>query len=323
METSNIHYAKRPSMSTSHRYLFHLINASVPDLAETTFGQKHFFKLQNYFLGEIEANIANYWDYFERSLFKKGCNVSIVSEELLWELGKFRAESRSSMINILASHLHKVVKPEQVTIIVALRHHTEWLESWHNQMVKDQGNQLKISPFLEKEILLDSLNYSKYLDDWLNAFPSAVFKVVDFKQSLVNSRPIGINFLDIANLSEYLIPSSLLNMYYPDKMQESIHPMLHAYIMRNKPTINDLSIYKEQLKKADLYIRAMLVILGIDYEYTIMNKSLIKKCDNLCKIDDLTKFNIQNLKSSIHRKKTVPSKLPHEIISPMKEKFFN
>ena len=106
-------------------------------------------------------------------------------------------------------------------------------------------------------------------------------------------------------------------------MQESIHPMLHAYIMRNKPTINDLSIYKEQLKKADLYIRAMLVILGIDYEYTIMNKSLIKKCDNLCKIDDLTKFNIQNLKSSIHRKKTVPSKLPHEIISPMKEKFFN
>ena len=194
METSNIHYAKRPSMSTSHRYLFHLINASVPDLAETTFGQKHFFKLQNY------------WDYFERSLFKKGCNVSIVSEELLWELGKFRAESRSSMINILASHLHKVVKPEQVTIIVALRHHTEWLESWHNHMVKVEGNQLKISPFLEKEILLDSLNYSKYLDDWLNAFPSAVFKVVDFKQSLVNSRPIGINFLDIANLSEYVLP---------------------------------------------------------------------------------------------------------------------
>ena len=323
MERSGIHYVKRPLMSTSHRYLFHLINASVPDLADTTFGKKHFQKLQSYLPEIVEPSIDKYWDYFEKNIFKIGCNISIISEELLWELGKFRSQSRSSMLRIFASHLHNIVKPEQLTIVVALRHHTEWLESWHNQMIKDQGNQLKISPFFEKEILLNSFNYSKYLDDWLKAFPKAIFKVVDFKTSLVNARPIGINFLDIAKLTENLIPSSLINMYYPEKMQESIHPILHAYIMRNKPAINDLSIYKERLKKADLYIRAMLVVLGIDYEYTVMNKAIIEKCDLLSKKDNLIKFNVNNLKSSIHRKKLVPGKLHDEIITSMKEKFFN
>ena len=231
LEKSKIYYAQRPGRSPSHRYLFHLLCASISKLEVVTFivTTRRFLK----FFEEFNfTRLEHYWEYFADGLFRDECNISILSEELLWELGKFKVERefKLELIKTLADALYQFVDPQEITIVVALRHHAEWLESWHNQMVKDQGNQTNIKPFFQRELEWGSFNYAENLNDWLHIFPKANFKVLDFKRSLVTSRPIGITFLQEAGILNCLTLDSLVNFIYPAPLQESIHPLLHAYI---------------------------------------------------------------------------------------------
>ena len=57
LEKSNICYALCPGQSTSHRYLFHLINATSINPRETDFGKKQFFNLKSFFPDENFTDI--------------------------------------------------------------------------------------------------------------------------------------------------------------------------------------------------------------------------------------------------------------------------
>lgn len=321
LERSNIYYARRPDQATSHRYLFHLINASIPKLSNTDLGRRHFLMLKEAFRDNSWDHIDEYWKYFKDNLFQGSCNISIISEELLWELGRFEHASKQDMIKLLAQQLHQVVLPENITIIAAVRHHAEWLESWHNQMVKDQGNQIKIRPFLEREISHGSLRYRQNLCDWLSCFPKARFRVVDFKTSLVTARPIGIMFLQESGLLDCLSLESMVNLVYPERLQESIHPLLHAYIIRNKPPISDLLQYKAALKKANYFIGAMTKVLDLNYSYTMITPPILKICTDIYSKDDLSDFGVAELKCSLQKRRQVPKVIPIEILEYLNKIF--
>ena len=312
LEQSKIFYSQRPGQSPSHRYLFHLLCASISKLDGTRFHHHHTTILKKIFEGYKFTSLEQYWGYFLDSLFKDECNISIISEELLWELGKFNVEReyKLDMIKTLADALHQFVNPQQITIIVALRNHAEWLESWHNQMVKDQGNQTNIKPFFQKELKWGSFDYAKNLNDWLKIFPNANFRVLDFKSSLVSSRPIGITFLQGAGLLNYLKLESVVNFIYPAPLQESIHPLLHAYIIRNKPSFDSLHDYKRRLKKANNFVNLSAELNAYDHSYTLINPQTLKACEAIYAKDNLESFGIKELRSSIDQKIQIPKTLP-------------
>lgn len=323
LEQSNIYYARRPGQSPSHRYLFHLLCASISKLEGSDFHCHHMTILKKLFEDYNFTSIEQYWGYFSDGLFRDECNISILSEELLWELGKFKVEREFKLeaIKALADTLHKSVNPQDITIIVALRHHAEWLESWHNQMVKDQGNQTNIKPFFQRELKWGSFNYAKNLNDWLKIFPKANFKVLDFKRSLVNPRPIGINFLREAGLLNCIKLESVVNFIYPAPLQESIHPILHAYIIRNKPTFDSLHAYKQKLKKANKMVGLLVQLNNLERSYTLINPLIMKSCSDLYTNDPLETFGIQELKSNLAKKIQVPKILPKAITDPLGEVF--
>jgi len=321
---SKICYAKRPGQSPSHRYLFHLICASAPKLEGSDFHHRHKTKLEQQFEAHKFTSIDQYWSYFADSLFRDECNISIISEELLWELlGKFQVEHHFNleMMQILADTLHQFVDPQDITIVAVLRHHAEWLESWHNQMVKDQGNQTKIKPFLDKELKLGSLNYSQNLNNWLQVFPKASFKVVDFKASLVSSRPIGITFLKQAGLLDCLKLETVINFIYPAPLQESIHPLLHAYIIRNKPSFDSLYDYTQKLNKANKMVSLLVQLNNLDRSYTLINQTIMKICSDIHASDPLEMFGIQELKTNLAMKVAIPKTLPEVITEPLNNVF--
>ena len=317
LEQSNINYAKRPSRCISHRYLFHLICASIPKLQGSDFCKKHFTILTNLFDNYQFQTIEEYWQYFKDSLYKDNCNVSLLSEELLWEIGKFEQEFKREMIKVLANKIDQIIKPEDITILVALRHHAEWLESWHNQMVKDQGNQIKIKPFLESEIKLGSFDYTKNLNDWRDIFPKATIKVIDFKTTLVTPRPIGIRFLEEANLIDSLNINSIINLIHPQPLQESIHPFLQAYIIRSQPIIKSLDEYKIKIKRANQVITCLIKLMDIDRPYTLIRPSLLEICKESYANERLKDFGVHELKEGINKKSIVPKALPREIVEKL------
>ena len=225
------------------------------------------------------------------------------------------------MIKILADALHQFVNPQQITIIVALRHHAEWLESWHNQMVKDQGNQTNIKPFFQRELSRGAFDYAKNLNDWLQIFPKANFKVLDFKKSLVTSRPIGITFLQEAGLLNCLTLDSFVNFIYPAPLQESIHPLLHAFIIRNKPTFDSLHDYKKKLRTANKMVGLLVQLNDLDRSYTLINSSILQICSEIHASDPLETFGIQELRSSLATKVQVPKILPKTITEALADVF--
>ncbi len=315
LELSGIYYARRPNAWTSHRYLFYLINSCVDNLTDASFKERHALRLREYWKNSTELKTTDeYWDFFKGNLVNDSCNISIVSEELLWELGKFEHLAKKDMIQLLANHLHQIFKPKNITIVAALRHHSEWLESWHNQMVKDQGNQMNILPFFEQEQAYGSLNYSNNLNDWLDIFPEANLRVVDFKKSLISNRPIGIMFLDILGLLDKIERKSFKLMTYPERLQEAIHPMLQAYIIRKKPNIDNIKQYKQKIRIANKMTQPILMHNGIDYAYTVLNKNILKKCDEISKLDHTEHLNLPLLSSNIRKKRTIPRLLPQQIV---------
>ena len=313
LEASDIYYTQRPARYTSHRYLFHLINSSIPEIQGTPFRDKHVSILKQQFDGIYGENIDAYWKYFKCNLFKNSCDVSIISEELLWELGKFEHSLKEDMIQMFASHLQEVVSPENIQIFVALRHHAEWLESWHNQMVKDQFNQMKILPFFKREINYQSFDYLNNLLVWKKYFPRARFKVIDFKKSLVSNRPIGIIFLEQLGLLNKLSKQSFQAMIYPDRLQEAIHPMVHAYMIRYKPKIVNQIQYKQSIKLASYMVQGILNMHGLNKPFTILSPKVIERCNQLSSSDSLTQFGLTSLVNSLHKKRQIPLLFPEEI----------
>jgi len=321
LELSGIYYSKRPYHSISHRYLFHLASLSARKNPASTEAIRHRNRLREIFRAKESPKTEDLWAYFNKSLLKESCNVSILSEELFWESSLMSGSDPINIISRLSDDLHRIFPPQNITFLVALRHHGEWFESWHNQMVKDQANQFKVARFFKGELSRGAFTYRKKIDVWREAFPQAKIKVVDFNTQLVSPQPIGLRFLEAAGLSDHLSKQSLLRMVYPERVQESIHPILHAFLIRKKPLIHSRHIYKTRIQEADKVIRAKLFELGTKDSFTVLNPSIINKCHLLHDSDHLSSFGIEQLEHYFDLKKRVPRVLEPEITTYLDNKF--
>ena len=321
LELSGIYYSKRPYNSISHRYLFHLASLSAWKNPTSTQAIRHRNRLKEIFQTKESPKAEDLWTYFNENLLKKSCNISILSEELFWESSLISDSSSMHITSKLSDVLHRVFPPQNITLLVALRHHGEWLESWHNQMVKDQANQFKVARFFKSTLSRDALAYRKKIDAWKEVFPQAKIKVIDFNTQLVSPQPIGLRFLEEAGLTDHLSKQSLLRMVYPERVQESIHPILPAFLIREKPLIHSRHIYKTRIQEADKVIRAKLFELGTKDSFTVLSPSVINECHLLHDSDHLSLFGIDQLEHYFDLKKRVPRVLEPEITTYLDNKF--
>ena len=125
LELSGIYYSKRPYNSISHRYLFHLASLSARKNPASTEAIRHRNRLREIFRAKESPKIEDLWAYFNESLLKESCNVSILSEELFWECSMPEVSSRMRTIFQLSRVVSRIFYPSNITFVTALKYHAE------------------------------------------------------------------------------------------------------------------------------------------------------------------------------------------------------
>lgn len=320
LRESGIDFVDAPAFQISHRYLFHLINAEV---CQRQAQRHHHCDRLSKFLTDPnlvqwdhenpEALIEYFWKFFYESL-QSTCNIMIISEELLWHIGEFETHQRTRALTCLRDKLQPILEDRRLIITAVLRHQSEWLESWHNQMVKDQGNQQALAVFLNKQEGSDSLRFRQILNDWTIVFPNATLKVIDFRGGIVSAYPLGIMFFRSFGFLDHLTKDTLQNLIHPKSLQESIHPFLHAYLIRRKPLIGEMTSYKKAIRKANAMTKLILEEIDLTKSYTLLTPEIQDRCIKLYDGDDLESFGLSQLHNSGSDKIQVPKKLPKRIL---------
>ena len=320
LRESDIDFADAPACHMSHRYLFHLINAEVGQLKAQR--HHHCDRLSKFLIDpnlvqwdhdNPEALIKYFWNFFYKSL-QSTCNLVLISEELLWHIGEFETHQRIKALTYLRDKLKPILEDRKLIITAVLRHHSEWLESWHNQMVKDQGNQQPLAIFLNKQESSDALRFRQILNDWTKVFPNATIKVIDFKGGIVSPYPLGIMFFRSFGFLDQITKSTLQNLIHPKSLQESIHPFLHAYLIRRKPPIGEMTSYKKTIRKANAMTKLILEEIDLTKSYTLLTPEIQDRCLKLYDNDALESFGLSQLHNSGSDKILVPKKLPKRIL---------
>ena len=326
LRESDVDFVDAPAFHISHRYLFHLINAEVSQGE----AQRHHCERLSKFLtnpdlvrwdhDNLEALIEYFWNFFNESL-QSTCNIILISEELLWHIGGFETSKRIIALTCLRDKLKPHLKDRELIITAVLRHHSEWLESWHNQMVKDQGNQQGLAIFLKKQETSDSLEFAKILNDWRTVFANATIKVIDFRGGIVSPYPIGIMFFRSFGFLDKLNRGTLQNLIHPKPLQESIHPFLHAYLIRRKPLLKEMSSYKKAIRKANKTTQLLLDEMDLTKSYTLLTSKIHERCSKLHASDKLEIYGISQLKNTIEKKEKVPKQLPQRLVELLNQIF--
>lgn len=323
LRESNIDFADAPASHISHRYLFHLINAEVSERKAQR--HHHCDRLSTFLIDphlvqwdheNPEALIKYFWNFFYESL-QSTHKIVLISEELLWHIGEFETHQRIKALTCLRDKLQPILENRKLIITAVLRHHSEWLESWHNQMVKDQANQQPLAVFLNKQESSDSLRFRQILNDWTIVFPNATIKVIDFRGGIVSPYPLGIMFFRSFGFLDQLNKGTLQNLIHPKSLQESIHPLLHAYLIRRKPLISEISSYKKAIRKANMMTKLILEEINLDKPYTLLSPEIQDRCIKLYDSDQLDTYAINHLQENISQKKQVPKKLPKKLVEAL------
>lgn len=320
LRESNIEFAETPALHKSHRYLFYLINAEVSSRQAQR--QHHCDQLSKFLTDpglvqwsheNPEPLIKYFWDYFYKSL-QSTCNVLLISEELLWHIGEFETHKRITALTCLRNKLKPILKDRKLIITAVLRHHGEWLESWHNQMVKNRGNQQRLAVFLNKKENSDALNFRQILNNWRTVFPNATIKVIDFRGGIVSPYPVGIMFFRSFGFLDQLNKYTLQNLIHSRPLQESIHPFLHAYLIKSKPFIGEIFSYNKAIHKANTLTQLILEDMNLSRPYTLLTPELQERCIKLHACDQLDIYGISRLETNIGQKKQIPQKIPKRLI---------
>jgi hypothetical protein len=251
------HYLWRPGQAQSHRYLFHLLHLEAFP-GDSRLIENRLTRLRDQgvrWWATTPSGICDeLWSELRMSFCRLSDGYGLISEELFWHLGGFGMDARNQLLRILRQRLLQFVDPRDLVIVAVLRAHPDWCESWHNQLVKDQGHQDLIRRFATRIHKAGAFCYADNLSSWRTIFPEARLIIRDFHTGLL-AGPSGptlnlLEHLEACATVKTTISSLPLGTFPKQRMlQESIHPFLHHYVMRFKPSYRKLTRYKQLLKR--------------------------------------------------------------------------
>lgn len=311
-----LHYLARPRQARSHRCIYHALHIETFPETGRLVQQKmlHLTKLGLVAPSQGPSEVCEQvWQLLGTSLQEAQGLTALLSEELLWHLGGFRRQLRLPLLRTLRRRLLELVEPHELMVIACLRHHADWAESWHNQMVKDTGNQLPISHFIRNQAEGGAFRYAQNLIDWLTIFPEAELKLLDFHGQLINSKqPPGLTLLTICGLLEAEKLKQSTGWNYPQRLQESIHPFVHHWITRHKPQQLGLQRYKRAVQRASEQVSRFAERRFGDQRFTVLRPELVQTLNNWAIADPLDELFGQSmtLSSKLLERVRIPQPLP-------------
>ena len=325
-----IDYLPRPKQNKSHRYLFHLLYLEhAPEHAALVHHHlKRLFELGLIASTSEQPSVVceRGWAILTRSLSSEVGRTAVVSEELFWHLGGFNSEQRLSLLRILKVRLSQIVKPERMKFFISLRFQADWVESWHNQLVKDTGNTQVINQFIKRLSINGAFNYTQCLKDWQLVFSESQFLIRDFHGVLLNaSQPLCFSFLNECGIIEMLDEQQLNRLILPDILQESIHPFLHHWLTIHKPAYRDLKSYRQCIKRASRRMVGFAEHHFPGQKFTLLSEQSIQALHQWSKCDSNNNhyFYWQEASSKLAGKVLIPKPLPKRVRKILGEMFLS
>ncbi|MCP3931684.1 MAG: hypothetical protein GY705_21590 [Bacteroidetes bacterium] len=263
----------------SHRYIFNLLMYKT---AENDEEKAYYNRLLQRSFPNIPSSVENHSEQFLIDSIKNcSTETGLLSEELLWHLGGFDNTRRCCCLSHLKEIILKAVPLVKIKVIAYLRPQDSWLESWHNQLVKDDCVQIPIQSLLSRHLRLAAYDYSQIIDDWMQILKPEKMVLRPFTpDGLLNNSIYDdciVEALDLTPTSNYWLPKK--------KFQLSLHPAVCAFTVRNHPIIE--GGYKKALIEMSNIAREYRPFKGIDFtllededrrrleqETTVLNKKL-------------------------------------------------
>jgi hypothetical protein len=312
LEDLGVHYLGRPDRARSHRFIYHALQLETyGDLAKLR--KIAMERLVSHGVGspgQAPSEVYEHaWSILAESLSKAERKTAVLSEELLWHLGGFRHERRLPLLHTLRRRLLRNLDPADLMIVVCLRHHADWAESWHNQLVKDTGNQTPVSKFVPYLFREGAFRYAENLADWRSVFPEAEFVVKDFHGHLLAAeQPPGLALLNTCGALQGLSPHDQDLLEHPEPLQEAIHPFVHHWITRHQPPGASLKQYRRAVR------RVAERRFG-EQRFTILTSELAAKLNDWSQDDPLTEVlgSDGQLLSRIPERQILPRPLPRRV----------
>lgn len=319
LEDLGVHYLARPDRARSHRFIFHALQLETyGDLAKLR--RIAMERLVSHGVGSPgqgpEEVYEHAWSILAESLAEAERKTAVLSEELLWHLGGFRHERRLALLHTLRRRLLNLLNPADLTVVACLRHHADWAESWHNQLVKDTGNQTPISKFVPYLFREGAFRYAENLADWRSVFPEAEFVVKDFHGHLLAAeQPPGLALLHACGALQGLSSDDQELLEHPEPLQEAIHPFLHHWITRHQPPGVSLKQYKRTVQRLSRQIGRVAERRFGEQRFTVLTPDLASELTDWSQDDPLAEvLGIAcKLVSRIPERQVLPRPLPRRV----------
>lgn len=316
LASQGLHYLFRPGQARSHRFVFHALHL------ETFADSPRLVRQRMELLADLglaapeqgpDQICDHVWQLLGTSLHSAQGSTSLLSEELLWHLGGFRRPLRLLLLQTLRRRLLELVAPDELLFVACLRHHADWAESWHNQMVKDTANQLPIYRFIRNQARAGAYLYARNLADWLAVFPEAEFKLLDFHGQLLSSDlPPGLSLLAFCGLIDSTNPQQISELKNSRRLQEAIHPFVHHWITRHQPSLQDPILYKQAVRRASRQVSRFAERRFEGQRFTILQPDLAESLCNWASADPFSELLGQPmpLQSKLPDRIGIPQPLP-------------
>lgn len=314
---NGINYMARPRTAKSHRYLYHLLYLECYS-SEIQVLNKHIARLVE--IGLIDRQLSNPqeicergWSLLTHSILHSEQGINVISEELFWHLGSFKKKERIKLLEILKNRLCQFVDLKNISIAVSLRFPIDWVESWHNQLVKDAGNTTLIKKFVQNLSNSDAFDYAQILNDWTDVFQDSEVILKDFHAELTSKNEIfPLNFLDHYGLNTYMSRQDIAQLSLPPQLQESIHPFLHHWLTINKPSVSTSKQRNQLIKKASRQVRRFAESKFPGIKFTLLNEELKTQISEQFSVADsgLHAFGWSSKSSRVKHKQRIPRPIP-------------
>ena len=319
LENLGVHYVARPDRAHSHRFLFHALQLETyGNLAKLR--KVAMERLVSHGLGspgQAPAEVCDHaWSVIADSLSEAERATAVISEELLWHLGGFCQEKRLPLLHTLRRRLLNFLDPADLVVVACLRHHADWAESWHNQLVKDIRNQTPISEFVAYLSRIGAFHYAENLADWRVIFPEAEFVVRDFYGHLLAAeQPPGLALLKTCDALQELSSEGQDLLKHPKPLQEAIHPFLHHWITRHQPAGASLKLYKRTVQRLSRQIGRIAERRFGEQRFTVLKPELARQLNDWSQEDPLAEvLGIAcKLHSRIPERLVIPRPLPRRV----------
>lgn len=311
-----LHYLARPGDARSHRFLFHLLHLETFTDSHrlVRIGMERLAAMGLILPGQSPADVCERaWKLLAASLPAASDATGLISEELFWHLGGFHQERRLVLLRTLRRRLLELVDPADLLVVACVRHHADWAESWHNQLVKDNGNQTPIHRFVGHLAREGAFCYGENLEDWRSVFPEAELVVLDFHgQLLTSGEPPGVALLEACHGLKRGNPHLIDQLEQPRPLQEAIHPFVHHWITRAKPVRSSAQTYKRSVRRASRQVSRLAEKRFGQKRFTLLTPEQSQQLINWANEDHLSTFlgEFWPLASRLPQRDAIPRPIP-------------